>query len=86
MLTGIALDCEIKTEAVRFERKNYFYPDLPKGYQISQYDLPLCANGRLEVPVAAAEDTTISVGILGLTWRKGHGKAPARRQDQPSLL
>src|SRR5512144_7297 len=37
MLTGIALDCEIQTAAVRFERKNYFYPDLPKGYQISQY-------------------------------------------------
>ena len=62
MLTGIALDCEIKTEAVRFERKNYFYPDLPKGYQISQYALPLAANGRLEVPVPA-EDKTISIGI-----------------------
>ena len=53
MLTGLALDCQIETEAVRFERKNYFYPDLPKGYQISQYALPLCANGRLEVPVPA---------------------------------
>ncbi len=62
MLTGIALDCEIKTEAVRFERKNYFYPDLPKGYQISQYALPLAAHGRLEVPVAA-EEKTISIGI-----------------------
>ncbi|MDQ2853377.1 MAG: Asp-tRNA(Asn)/Glu-tRNA(Gln) amidotransferase subunit GatB [Chloroflexota bacterium] len=62
MLTGIALDCEIQTTAVRFERKNYFYPDLPKGYQISQYALPLAANGRLAVPVAA-EAATISVGI-----------------------
>jgi aspartyl-tRNA(Asn)/glutamyl-tRNA(Gln) amidotransferase subunit B len=62
MLTGIALDCEIQTEAVRFERKNYFYPDLPKGYQISQYALPLCANGRLEVPVAA-EGTSVTIGI-----------------------
>jgi aspartyl-tRNA(Asn)/glutamyl-tRNA(Gln) amidotransferase subunit B len=62
MLTGIALDCEIQTEAVRFERKNYFYPDLPKGYQISQYALPLCANGRLEVPVAA-ENATVNIGI-----------------------
>jgi len=62
MLTGLALDCEIQTAAVRFERKNYFYPDLPKGYQISQYALPLCANGRLEVPVAA-EERTVSIGI-----------------------
>jgi len=62
MLTGIALECEIQTAAVRFERKNYFYPDLPKGYQISQYALPLCANGRLEVP-AAAEEASVTIGI-----------------------
>ena len=62
MLTGIALDCHVETEAVRFERKNYFYPDLPKGYQISQYALPLCSNGRLEVPVPA-EGTSVSIGI-----------------------
>ena len=62
MLTGIALDCEIQTTAVRFERKNYFYPDLPKGYQISQYALPLAAKGRLEVPVPA-EGGSVSIGI-----------------------
>jgi len=62
MLTGIALDCKVETEAVRFERKNYFYPDLPKGYQISQYALPLCSNGRLAVEVAA-EQATVSIGI-----------------------
>jgi len=62
ILTGLALDCEIQTTAVRFERKNYFYPDLPKGYQISQYSLPLSAGGRLEVPVAA-ESQTVSIGI-----------------------
>jgi aspartyl-tRNA(Asn)/glutamyl-tRNA(Gln) amidotransferase subunit B len=62
MLTGIALECHIETEAVRFERKNYFYPDLPKGYQISQYALPLCSNGRLVVPVPT-EETTVSIGI-----------------------
>jgi aspartyl-tRNA(Asn)/glutamyl-tRNA(Gln) amidotransferase subunit B len=62
MLTGLALDCEIQTTAVRFERKNYFYPDLPKGYQISQFALPLCADGRLEVPVPA-EETSVSIGI-----------------------
>ena len=53
MLTGLALDCQVETDAVRFERKNYFYPDLPKGYQISQYALPLSSNGRLAVPVPA---------------------------------
>ena len=62
MLTGLALECEVQTAAVRFERKNYFYPDLPKGYQISQYALPLCANGRLEVPVPA-EGQSVSIGI-----------------------
>ena len=62
MLTGLALECHVETEAVRFERKNYFYPDLPKGYQISQYALPLCADGRLVVPVPSEKDEVV-VGI-----------------------
>ena len=56
---GVALDCEIAERAV-FHRKNYFYPDLPKAYQISQYDEPLCAHGHLDVPTA---DGVVRIGI-----------------------
>ncbi|HWF53504.1 MAG TPA: Asp-tRNA(Asn)/Glu-tRNA(Gln) amidotransferase subunit GatB [Solirubrobacteraceae bacterium] len=46
LMIGLALDCEIADRSL-FHRKNYFYPDLPKGYQISQYDVPICGPGRL---------------------------------------
>jgi aspartyl-tRNA(Asn)/glutamyl-tRNA(Gln) amidotransferase subunit B len=46
LMIGLALECEI-AERSQFHRKNYFYPDLPKGYQISQFDVPLCRGGRL---------------------------------------
>src|SRR5450432_642283 len=48
-LAAMALNCEIRETSI-FSRKNYFYPDLPKGYQISQYEEPLCQHGKLTLP------------------------------------
>jgi aspartyl-tRNA(Asn)/glutamyl-tRNA(Gln) amidotransferase subunit B len=60
ILLGLALECEVAERAV-FARKNYFYPDLPKGYQISQYEAPLCGPGRFLLPT---EDGDREIGIV----------------------
>jgi len=79
---GLALGCELAPRAV-FARKNYFYPDLPKGYQISQFDLPSCINGKVIVPTSDGdhvigivrahleEDAAKTVHVGGQTGRIG---------------
>jgi aspartyl-tRNA(Asn)/glutamyl-tRNA(Gln) amidotransferase subunit B len=73
---GLALNCSI-AETCRFARKNYFYPDMPKDYQISQYDEPLCFNGWLDVHVPGVDGeppTTVTVGIERVHMEEDTGK------------
>ena len=68
---GLALNCTIATWC-RFARKNYFYPDMPKNFQISQYDEPLCTDGYLDVTV---DGQTIRVGIERVHLEEDTGKS-----------
>ncbi len=67
---GLATDCSITRENV-FARKNYFYPDLPKGYQISQFELPICVGGYLDIEV---EDEKKRIGITRIHMEEDAGK------------
>lgn len=69
--TGLALGCQVRKYSV-FSRKNYFYPDLPKGYQISQYDLPICEKGQITFLVDGYEKT---VGITRAHMEEDAGKS-----------
>jgi aspartyl-tRNA(Asn)/glutamyl-tRNA(Gln) amidotransferase subunit B len=68
---GLALGCEINARSV-FARKNYFYPDLPKGYQISQYDRPILGTGRVEVSL---DGRVLSVGLTRIHLEEDAGKS-----------
>ena len=67
---GLATNCEIAPRSV-FARKNYFYPDLPKGYQISQYELPICNAGHLDIEV---EGNVKKIGITRIHMEEDAGK------------
>ncbi len=71
-LASLALNCEVRERSI-FARKNYFYPDLPKGYQISQFDKPLAEHGWIEVPTAAGGSKKI--GITRVHMEEDAGKS-----------
>jgi len=60
VLVGLALNCEI-AKFTKWDRKSYYYPDLPKNYQISQYDLPLSKNGFIEIPLESGQTKSIRI-------------------------
>ena len=71
VLAAMALECRVNQSSI-FARKNYFYPDLPKGYQISQFDKPLAELGWIEIPVASG---TKRIGITRLHLEEDAGKS-----------
>ena len=71
-LAALAINCQVREQSI-FARKNYFYPDLPKGYQISQYDKPLAEHGWIDVP--AAGGLTKRIGITRLHMEEDAGKS-----------
>jgi aspartyl-tRNA(Asn)/glutamyl-tRNA(Gln) amidotransferase subunit B len=80
--TGLATHCAI-TPYSRFARKNYFYPDLPKGYQISQYELPLCEKGHVEILV---DGKVKRIGITRIHLEEDAGKNLHTTESGASLV
>ena len=80
---GLSTDCTLNREN-RFARKNYFYPDLPKGYQISQFDLPICEHGQIEIEVEGCAPKTI--GITRIHMEEDAGKLVHDERDPVSYV
>ncbi|TDO83308.1 aspartyl/glutamyl-tRNA(Asn/Gln) amidotransferase subunit B [Halanaerobium saccharolyticum] len=70
IMAGLALNCDI-AEYSKFDRKNYFYPDLPKAYQISQFDLPVAENGEIEIETEAG---IFNIGVTRVHLEEDAGK------------
>jgi aspartyl-tRNA(Asn)/glutamyl-tRNA(Gln) amidotransferase subunit B len=79
---GLAIHCKIASYS-RLARKNYFYPDLPKGYQISQYELPICSNGYIDIDV---EGATKRVHLTRIHIEEDAGKNIHNAYDDSSLV
>ena len=79
---GLATNCEIESRSV-FARKHYFYPDLPKGYQISQYELPICTNGSLSIKV---NDTEKKIRLNRIHLEEDAGKSIHSSNEPYSLV
>jgi aspartyl-tRNA(Asn)/glutamyl-tRNA(Gln) amidotransferase subunit B len=80
---GLALDAEIAPHSL-FHRKNYFYPDMPKNYQISQYDLPICVGGHLDIELADGVARRIGITRVHMeedTGKSTHGGGSGRIHD-----
>ena len=80
--TGLALNCQIP-EYSKFDRKNYFYPDLPKGYQISQYEKPICEFGTVEIE--KKDGTKKNIGITRIHMEEDAGKSIHDRGETTSI-
>lgn len=83
--TGLALNCQIAPYS-KFDRKQYFYPDLPKNYQISQYDLPIAEHGWLEIELTDEEGNPVrkKIGITRLHMEEDAGKLVHAGSDRLS--